>query len=154
MSAPVVAVIGAGFSGLLTTLNLLRFNPDIEVKLIERRGVFGLGQAYATGNPKHLLNVRLNNMSAYPDKPQHLAEWLARQPGWAASDDFITRESYGRYLTDLLHEARYNISSRDRLDLVTGTVTGLIRRGQAWQVEMADEPPPIGRSSSLGSRQS
>ena len=40
MSGPTVAVIGAGFSGLLTTLNLLRMSPDVSVQLIERRGVF------------------------------------------------------------------------------------------------------------------
>ena len=53
MSGPTVAVIGAGFSGLLTTLNLLRMSPDVSVQLIERRGVFGLGPAYATGNAGH-----------------------------------------------------------------------------------------------------
>ena len=45
MPRPVVAVVGAGFSGLLTTLNILRLDPDVQVRLIEKRGVFGLGPA-------------------------------------------------------------------------------------------------------------
>lgn len=105
MSGPTVAVIGAGFSGLLTTLNLLRMSPDVSVQLIERRGVFGLGPAYATGNPKHLLNVRLSNMSAFPDRPRHLADWMAEQPAWFARDDFITRGDYGRYLAHQIGRA-------------------------------------------------
>lgn len=136
MTRPVVAVIGGGFSGLLTTLNLLRFHPDIEVRLIERRGVFGLGQAYATGNPKHLLNVRLNNMSAYPDQPQHLARWLAGQPGWSASDDFITRGSYGLYLSDLLEQATQSSGQGDRLSLIDATALALHPQGEAWRVEL------------------
>lgn len=136
MSGPVVAVIGAGFSGLLTTLNLLRFDPKIEVRLIERRGVFGLGLAYATGNPKHLLNVRLNNMSAYPDQPRHLADWLADQPGWSSSDDFITRESYGLYLTDLLCNAIDDSASTARLKLIEGTAKVARLEGDGWRVEL------------------
>lgn len=142
MTRPHVAVIGAGFSGLLTTLNLLRFHPDIEVSLIERRGVFGRGQAYATGNPKHLLNVRLNNMSAYPDQPNHLAQWLAQQPGWSASDDFITRQSYGNYLSDLLNNAIQTSASRDRLKLIDGMALSLEPKGKGWQIE-PDQGDPI-----------
>lgn len=139
MSRPVVAVIGAGFSGLLTSLNLLRFSPDIEVRLIERRGVFGRGQAYATGNPRHLLNVRLNNMSAYPDQPHHLAQWLAGQPGWESSDDFITRQSYGAYLSDLLKNTTDRPVDQNRLSLIKGTVLGLSPYDKGWRVELDHE---------------
>ena len=65
-NGPHVAIVGAGFSGLLTAVNLLKASRDVRVTLIERRGVFGPGTAYDTGNPGHLLNVRLDNMSAFP----------------------------------------------------------------------------------------
>ncbi len=94
-NGPHVAIVGAGFSGLLTAVNLLKASPDVRVTLIERRGVFGPGTAYDTGNPNHLLNVRLDNMSAFPDQPGHLADWLAEQPSWRAQDGFITRGVYG-----------------------------------------------------------
>ena len=64
---PHIAIVGAGFSGLLTAVNLLEASGRARVTLIERRGVFGPGTAYDTGNPQHLLNVRLDNMSAFPD---------------------------------------------------------------------------------------
>ena len=42
--SPTVAVIGAGFSGLLTALRLLTSSREVEVRLVERRR-FGLGAA-------------------------------------------------------------------------------------------------------------
>ena len=134
MSGPTVAVIGAGFSGLLTTLNILRMSPDVSVQLIERRGVFGLGPAYATGNPKHLLNVRLSNMSAFPDRPHHLADWMAEQPAWFARDDFITRGDYGRYLAHLLDEALRPDRDGERLSLIRGAVSAIRPHGAGWKV--------------------
>ena len=138
MSRPTVAVIGAGFSGLLTTLNILRMSPDVSVQLIERRGVFGLGPAYATGNPKHLLNVRLSNMSAFPDRPNHLAEWMAVQPAWFARDDFITRGDYGRYLAHLLDEALRPDQDGERLTLIRGAASAIRPQGAGWKIMLDD----------------
>jgi len=74
---PSVAIVGAGFSGALLALHLLKLGPpDLQISLIDRGGGFGRGLAYATRNPRHLLNVRVGNMSAWPDDPGHLAAWL------------------------------------------------------------------------------
>jgi len=65
-------VIGAGFSGTLLTLHLLRrCPPATRICLIERNAQFGRGQVYATPNPGHLLNVPAGRMSAFPDQPGH-----------------------------------------------------------------------------------
>ncbi len=49
-----IAVIGAGFSGVLVALHLLwRCGRNDRVYLVERASRFGLGLAYATGNPRH-----------------------------------------------------------------------------------------------------
>jgi uncharacterized NAD(P)/FAD-binding protein YdhS len=143
MSVPTVAVIGAGFSGLLTTLNILRLSPDVSVQLIERRGVFGLGPAYATGNPKHLLNVRLSNMSAFPDRPNHLIDWMAEQPAWFARDDFITRGDYGRYLAHLLDEALRPDRDGERLSLIRGEVSAIRPLNGCWKIMLDDRSSTV-----------
>ncbi len=54
-----IAIVGAGFSGTLLALHLLRrCPPPTKLVLIERNSQFGRGLAYATGNPSHILNVR------------------------------------------------------------------------------------------------
>ncbi|WP_187435511.1 FAD/NAD(P)-binding protein [Bradyrhizobium cytisi] len=46
------------------------------VTLIERGPEIARSVAYHTGNPEHLLNVRVANMSALPDESGHFWQWL------------------------------------------------------------------------------
>ena len=70
MPAPIVAIVGAGFSGTITALHLLRTLPsEWCILLCERAPSFGAGPAYGTRHPDHLLNVRAANMSAFGDQP-------------------------------------------------------------------------------------
>lgn len=131
-----VAIVGAGFSGLLTALHLLRLCPRTRVTLIERRAVFGPGTAYDTGNPNHLLNVRLDNMSAFPDRPAHLADWLAEQPSWRAQDGFISRGVYGDYLRGLLEDAADGAA--ERMIRARAEARTLDREGEGWRIGLDD----------------
>jgi uncharacterized NAD(P)/FAD-binding protein YdhS len=48
-----IAIVGAGFSGSLMAVQLLRRSrPNDRVYLIERNAEFGRGLAYSTGNPR------------------------------------------------------------------------------------------------------
>src|SRR5262249_50304019 len=47
-----------------------------EIFVLEAAEEVGRGLAYATEDPSHLLNVRVANMSAFPDHANHLSEWL------------------------------------------------------------------------------
>jgi len=102
---PSFGIIGAGFSGSLLAVHLLRRLPQgSRVHLIERRGEFGSGLAFSTPNSSHLLNVRAERMSAFEREPAHFLEWLSGQhedegPGGAA---FVPRGIYGRYIQSLL----------------------------------------------------
>lgn len=133
---PTVAVIGAGFSGLLTALHLVADPQGPKVRLIERARSFGRGAAYSTGNPDHLLNVRVANMSAYPDDPEHFTRWLATHEGWRSHGGFVTRGVYGDYLQDLLREA-LEITAAGRLLLEQDEAVDVERSGEAWRVKLA-----------------
>ncbi len=129
-----IAVIGAGFSGLLTAVHLLRLSPTAHINLIERGPAFGPGTAYSTTNPDHVLNVRLTNMSAFPDQPSDLLNWLSQQDGWRATDQFITRGMYGRYLRSLMQTA---CGSDRRLRQVSDEVVDVERVADGWRVKLA-----------------
>ena len=107
-----IGVIGAGFTGSLLAVHLLRHcRTPTRVLLFDRTGRFGPGVAYRTDDRGHLLNVRAGNMSAFPDQPDHFLRWLdpldpSAETGGAAGQAFATRGQYGRYLQDVLETAR------------------------------------------------
>ena len=129
-----IAVIGGGFSGVLVTLHLLwRCGRDDRIYLIERASRFGQGLAYASGNPQHLLNVPIEDMSALADEPDHFAGWLAGQPETerAAGDDpgfaggFVRRQMYGAYITHLLTDSITRMGCGRNLYLINDEATAL-----------------------------
>lgn len=126
MSRPAVAIVGAGASGALTALHLLADPAGPRIFLIEKRQGFGVGVAYSTGNPDHLLNVRAGNMSAFPDQPDHFLEWLrARHPDQVAVG-FVPRRIYGAYLAGLLREAAMSDRAAGRLMLVNDEAVSVV----------------------------
>jgi uncharacterized NAD(P)/FAD-binding protein YdhS len=98
-----IAIVGGGLSGALVTVQLLRNGFTGPIRVIEPRPRLGYGLAYSTGFDQHLLNVPAGKMSALPDEPAHLLEWL-RSHNWqgAAPDAFAPRKLYGEYIEDLL----------------------------------------------------
>ncbi|WP_051854613.1 FAD/NAD(P)-binding protein [Streptomyces sp. NRRL B-1347] len=104
--APVVAVIGAGASGTLAAVQLLRRCTDggrrLHLLLIDRTGEFGPGVAYRTRDPHHLLNAPARAMSALADDPDHFVRWAAAQGRDVTPGTFLPRDDYGRYLTGTL----------------------------------------------------
>lgn len=135
--APVIAVVGAGFSGVMTALNILKRSTDAKVILFERRTPVGLGAAYATHNPGHRLNVRAGNMSAWPDQPGHFVEWLRRERFGLGAADFATRADYGRYLQSQVAEVAEGPAGAGRLVVVPDAVIGIEPGGDGWRLTCA-----------------
>ena len=85
-----VAIIGGGFSGTLQAINLLRHDGPGAI-LIERAPQAGRGLAYGAALPGHVLNVRAANMSAFPDRPDDFADWLAARAASEADGPILER---------------------------------------------------------------
>lgn len=117
-----VAIAGAGFSGTLLAINLLRHDGPAAT-LIERRPTAGRGLAYGAAHPSHVLNVRAANMSAYPDDPGHFVRWLEARGQGDAAAAFVPRLTYGDYLAEQLAAAR--TAAPHRLRIVEGDVADL-----------------------------
>ena len=130
-----VAIIGAGFSGTLQAINLIRHEGP-RATLIERAPVAGTGLAYGAAHPSHLLNVRAANMSAFPDDPGHLVRWLEARGVEHAATSFVPRRVYGEYLREMLDEAlaRYP----DRLRLVRGEVEDVTFDAEGATLQLSD----------------
>ncbi len=108
-----IAIVGGGFSGTMLAVQLLRRDPDIRVSVIEKSSAPGLGLAYSTDDPNHLLNVPAENMSAFPDEPDHLVRWARSNYDPAFRPEcFLPRMVYGQYLVSLLQAATARSGSR------------------------------------------
>jgi uncharacterized NAD(P)/FAD-binding protein YdhS len=131
---PTVAVVGAGFSGVLTAVRLLLAPDGPRVVLIERAPRFGRGAAYSSASPHHLLNVRAINMSAFAEQPSHFLDWLGRS-GLADQDQaFVTRDRYGQYLQSILRRAAGDGGQPAGARARRGAAAGARRRG--WRLEL------------------
>jgi uncharacterized NAD(P)/FAD-binding protein YdhS len=108
--APIrIASVGGGATGAVAAVHLAGAFADkkADIVIVEPAETIGRGRAYATDDPRHLLNVRVSNMSAFADQPEHLLEWLKREgpiQGVASPTPFcfIPRGTYGAYIADLV----------------------------------------------------
>jgi uncharacterized NAD(P)/FAD-binding protein YdhS len=127
---PVIAVIGGGFSGTLCALHLLRRCRSAHVVLIERNRQFGLGLAYSTGNPGHLLNVPAARMSAFHDRPLDFLDWLNHRAthdeprATYDAESFVPRRVFGTYIRHLIN-AEFKTGEAERFELLHGEVCSI-----------------------------
>ena len=139
-----VAVIGAGFSGTLTALQLHDRLGGRPILLCERAAQFAKGVAYSTEESVHLLNVRAANMGAYPDRPRGFLDWLETQGRSVDGEvhetpagSFATRGLFGRYLSSLLRDRIQGKEGAMRLQIVPEEVVELRPSGEGFLMRFA-----------------
>lgn len=132
---PHVVIIGGGASGVLLAAHLLRArDAALRVTVIEGRHMLGCGVAYSTSDPGHLLNTRVGNMSAFPDDPDHFRRWLAARGEPATATCFVSRTTYGAYMTALLAP----LAADGRLRCVRATCTRLMTTDRGIAAHLDD----------------
>lgn len=136
--APVIAIIGAGFCGLMTAWQLMHQARDpLEIILFDDQPP-GRGAAYRAISPRYLLNVPAGKMGALAGAPGHFFAWLeARLPGQYRPQDFVPRQLYGEYLEALLAQLRA-AAGPARLREIPGRVIGLKQLAQGLELRLAD----------------
>jgi uncharacterized NAD(P)/FAD-binding protein YdhS len=116
-----------GASGTLACHYLLReaaaAGLPLRIMFIDRYARHGLGQAYATGHPGHLLNAPAGLMSAYVDDPADLIRWA--MVNGIQHDGFLPRAACGRYLRDVLASAESEARPESTVTKLSAHVVGL-----------------------------
>jgi uncharacterized NAD(P)/FAD-binding protein YdhS len=123
-----VAVIGGGFSGTMVAAQLAR--RGIASLLIEGGGRMARGIAYSTTEPAHVLNVRAEVMSAWPEDLEHFARQIESEGG--SAKDFSQRRRFGAYLQTVLDDARNQVTP------VAAMAVSATRSGDGWTIELDD----------------
>ncbi len=130
---PTIAIVGGGFSGCMVAAHLLlQAQQPLRIVLIDRSDSPGRGVAYRDQPECHLLNVRVEAMSAFPDRPDHFLDWLNNSYSPChpvGTTEYLPRRIYGLYIGSVLDEARRNARRGVSLEFRTGEVLGL-RQGK------------------------
>lgn len=105
-----VAVVGAGAAGTLVSARLLdsavRAGVRTSIDLVDPAPRSGPGLAYATEDPRHLLNVPAGRMSALPGDGDDFVRWLGNREGRRIDPDaYVPRGTYGDYLSEALRRS-------------------------------------------------
>ncbi len=138
-SCRTIAIIGAGYSGTVVAINLLReaATRPLRVVLVERGAAFARGVAYASRDYPYMLNVPTSHMSATSAEPDEFLRFAQRQNPSVRGDAFLPRTLYGDYLDELLRNAAARSRANVELVLRNGTVVDVTtERGLA--VKFAD----------------
>lgn len=161
-----IAIIGGGFCGTMTAVNLARLSDHpLRVVIVNAKRPLGRGTAYGTTRGEHLLNVAARNMSALPDLPSHFVDWLRSRSEFCGATEkelremFAPRRVYGDYLRGLLTSCLTPIDARspvrvetvddEAVDVVTGDDDGariLLKGGQSLEADQVvlatgNQPP-------------
>ena len=105
----------------------------VDSVLIDGSGRAGHGIAYSTREPAHVLNVRAEVMSAWPNDLEHFVRAAERKGG--DRRDFVQRQQFGRYLREILGEA---IDS-GHLRLIERQAVEAKPAGGGWIVRLDDD---------------
>lgn len=142
-----IAIIGGGFSGTMTLVNLVRLcGVPLKITLFNHGYPPGRGVAYSTRNSAHLLNVAARNMSALPDHPGHFVEWLRTRTEFRdvleadLREMFVPRALYGDYLRGLLLHYSHTLGRRATIEtaIIEEEVVNISANGDSAAVTLAD----------------
>lgn len=101
-SDAVILIVGGGCSGIAVAAAIRRKHSNATIVIAERRESIGLGVAYSTESEHHLLNVPAIKMGIYEESHDHFYLWTNERGLNYGAADFVPRQTYGRYLQDVL----------------------------------------------------
>ena len=133
-----IGIIGGGAAAVALVAHVARQAADSGmdapvITIFDPADVIGLGVAYATRDPAHVLNVPAAGMSLWPDRPNDFLDWLNTYPGWRVLDpsfedmavtpySFMPRMVYGAYLRDHLAQVNERVNVTHCRAMVTNVV--------------------------------
>ena len=130
-----LAIVGGGAAAAWLLILLKRALGKLpSTVVIEPRGQLGLGVAYSSALDVHRLNVTAEKMDLFPEPGvPEFAAWLTENTAHAPSD-YVSRNLYGRYLSELLAREM----NGQPLEHRRTSATRVAADGEAYLVQLAD----------------
>lgn len=124
-----IAIIGAGLSGRLLALNLLKLatpRDAVSISMLDRGDERYMGPAYSNDAEYLLLNVPAGRMGARSDDPEHFLKWTRARGARVGPLDFLPRRLYREYILALMREALLERPASTSFEHIQGEVTDLV----------------------------
>lgn len=133
-----IAIVGGGFSGVVTAVHLLRagLGGPARIVLINRSGRMARGVAYGSRTEAHVLNVAAGRMSALADDEESFLRFARARDARFDSGSFVPRRLYGDYLGHLLDDAIATAAPDVGCDRIVGEVTAVEPRSEPLGADM------------------
>ena len=140
-----VTIIGAGFCGMVTTLNLAKQAGErvLDITLIHSGTPFGKGVAYNPNSDKSLLNVPCEKMSCFIDEPNHFLDWTCKQEGYELHSSefvaklFLPRSLYGKYLLETWNNYVSNFPKNISVRIIEAFATDVNQYNEGYAITLS-----------------
>lgn len=140
-----VLIVGGGFSGTITAIQLLRQSVSLSIAVMDPASLPGRGLAYSSPHRFHLLNVPAGEMSAVADLPDDFLRWARIHFDASLKErSFPPRSVYGAYLGDLLEKTLAE-QTLERFQWLQDRALSLRRRGGILTVQTEHGPEVLAR---------
>ncbi len=147
-ASPVIGIIGGGFCGTLSLVQLLRqAKKPLHIILINKTYPLARGIAYSTDDEKHLLNVAAGKMSAFPEDPDHFINWIKNNKSLRhlVSEElhlaYVPRQVYGDYLQHIYEEALKQKPSFIQCTILNDEAKEIVRTVNKFKIVLHGNKP-------------
>ena len=146
-----IAIIGGGASGVMVLNYLIegfagRGVSEVCIYLIEKDKEIGPGLAYSTPVDSHILNMRVDTMSAIVDDPDHFSRWLVNRSNSSVaekydSESYPPRKIYAEYIKDLFAGALRKANNAGIIvECVKDEAVSLERNNEGYSIGLRNHP--------------
>jgi uncharacterized NAD(P)/FAD-binding protein YdhS len=130
-----VVIVGAGFSGAMTALHLIKqASTPLKITIFEPRAIPGLGMAYSTPSNGHLLNVPASGMSAFVDDAEHFQRYATTRNASTDAHTFVPRRTFGEYISGMVKDAIAEAPSHIAIEHRRETVVNISHVGGEFDI--------------------
>jgi uncharacterized NAD(P)/FAD-binding protein YdhS len=128
-----LAIVGGGLAACVAIRTLAkRAGKGTRIAIISNTPILGLGLAYATNNPSHLLNVHACRMSLCADDALEFVRWAKLED----PNCFAPRPVYGAYVRAMFEAALANAQARGiEIDVLVAQAGDISVRTNVYRIE-------------------
>lgn len=150
---PRIAIIGRGFSGMMTAIALMKtMRTPFHLQLFDPNSSVSGGQALASGHSSEILNSRVRDLSVSAGDPDDFNDWLCSNAAFRSAvpaaipgflQIFVPKSIFSDYVYQRFSEA-LSLRRDITVQVSSETVTGIRRgRGDRFLVESTGAPNPL-----------